>query len=202
MAGSAGSDLWDLPAPFTQIGPITKTVTDGAIVLSAIAGHDEQDATSVNVSEQNYTDNLTADLKGLKIGVPQEYFVEGMQQDVKDNIITAIKRIQELGAEIDWNVTLPHTKYALAAYYIIAPSEASANLARYDGFKYGFSYGGSNMWEALEKTKQTGFGAEVKPRIMLGTYAPSSGHYGAHYLQAQKVRTLIRRGGERALWGK
>jgi aspartyl-tRNA(Asn)/glutamyl-tRNA(Gln) amidotransferase subunit A len=176
-----------------QIGPITKTVTDSAIVLSAIAGHDDQDATSVNISEQNYTDNLTADLNGFKIGVPQEYFVEGMQQQVKDNILTAIKRMQELGAEIDWNVTLPHTKYALAAYYIIAPSEASANLARYDGFKYGFSYGGSNMWEAMEKTKQYGFGAEVKRRIMLGTYALSSGYYDAYYLKALKIRTLIQR---------
>jgi aspartyl-tRNA(Asn)/glutamyl-tRNA(Gln) amidotransferase subunit A len=129
----------------------------------------------------------------MRIGIPKEYFVEGMQKEVADAIRASITRLEEQGAIIDWNVTLPHTSYALAVYYIIAPSEASANLARYDGVKYGYSYKDTdNMWEAMEKTREFGFGPEVKRRIMLGTYALSSGYYDAYYLKAQKVRTLIR----------
>jgi len=142
----------------------------------------------------DYTQSLVRDLKGLRLGVPQEYFVAGMQPGVKDAMDAALAKLEQLGAEIDRNVSLPHTPYALAVYYIIAPSEASANLARYDGVKYGFSAKeAASMWDGLEKTKQFGFGAEVKRRIMLGTYALSSGYYDAHYLKAQKVRTLIRR---------
>ncbi len=176
-----------------QIGPLTHDVTDCALVMNAISGHDDRDSTSVPYPVPDYTRCLTSDLKGLKLGIPKEYLVKGMQKSVADAITEAIKKLEELGTEIDWEVSLPHTPYSLAAYYIIAPSEASANLARYDGVKYGFSYQDtSSMWDALEKTRQFGFGAEVKRRIMLGTYALSAGYYDAYYLKAQKVRTLIR----------
>ncbi len=176
-----------------QIGPLTQDVTDCALVLNAIAGYDTRDSTSVPYPTPDYTQCLTADLNGLHIGVPREYFVEGMQAEVGTAIRAAINKLEELGARVEWEVSLAHTPYALAAYYIIAPSEASANLARYDGVKYGFSYqDADSMWEALEKTRQYGFGAEVKRRIMLGTYALSAGYYDAWYLKAQKVRTLIR----------
>jgi len=175
-----------------QIGPITKNVADCALVLNTIAGHDPQDSTSAPNPVPDYTKSLKPDIKKLRIGVPREYFVEGMQKEVRASLETAVNKLKELGAIVDWNVSLPLTKYALAVYYIIAPSEASANLARYDGVKYGFSYlDTTNMWEAMEKTKQFGFGAEVKRRIMLGTYALSAGYYDAYYLKAQKVRTLI-----------
>ena len=177
-----------------QIGPLTKDVADCAIVLNAIAGFDNRDSTSVPEPTPDYTQYLTADLSGLVIGVPKEYFVQGMQKEVETAMQAAINRLEELGAKVDWEVSLPSTPYALAAYYIIAPSEASANLARYDGVKYGFSYTDTDsMWEALEKTRQFGFGDEVKRRIMLGTHALSAGYYDAWYLKAQKVRTLIRR---------
>jgi len=176
-----------------QIGPLTKDVADCAIVLNAIAGYDSRDSTSVPEPTPDYTQCLTTDLNGLSIGIPKEYFVEGMQAEVKAAMRAAINKLEELGARVEWEVSLPHTPYALAAYYIIAPSEASANLARYDGVKYGFSYSDTDsMWEALEKTRQYGFGDEVKRRIMLGTYALSAGYYDAWYLKAQKVRTLIR----------
>jgi aspartyl-tRNA(Asn)/glutamyl-tRNA(Gln) amidotransferase subunit A len=177
-----------------QIGPLTKDVTDCAIVLNVIAGYDNRDSTSVPQAVPDYTKCLKADLKGLAIGVPKEYLVAGMQAEVETSMRAAINKLKELGAKVDWEVSLPHTPHALAVYYIIAPSEASANLARYDGVKYGFSYQKTeNMWEALEKTRQLGFGDEVKRRIMLGTYALSAGYYDAYYLKAQKVRTLIRR---------
>jgi aspartyl-tRNA(Asn)/glutamyl-tRNA(Gln) amidotransferase subunit A len=176
-----------------QIGPLTKDVTDCAIVLNAIAGYDSRDSTSVPYPVPDYTQCLTTDLNGLAIGVPKEYFVPGMQAEVETALRAAINKLEQLGAKVEWEVSLPHTGYALAAYYIIAPSEASANLARYDGVKYGFSYQDTDsMWEALEKTRQFGFGDEVKRRIMLGTYALSAGYYDAYYLKAQKVRTLIR----------
>jgi len=176
-----------------QIGPVTKNVADSALVLNIIAGHDLRDSTSVPNPVPDYTGSLIPDLKGMRLGIPREYFVEGMQKEVRTSIETAIKKLEELGAQVDWDASLPMTKYALAVYYIIAPSEASANLARYDGVKYGFSFqDADNMWEAMEKTKQLGFGAEVKRRIMLGNYALSAGYYDAYYLKAQKVRTLIR----------
>ena len=177
-----------------QIGPLTKDALDCALVMNVISGHDKNDSTSAMEAVPDYTKGLTKDLKGMKIGIPKEYFVTGMQPEVDSAIKEAIRQLEELGAKIDWNVSLPQTPHALAVYYIIAPSEASANLARYDGSKYGFSYlSTDNMWEGMEKTKQFGFGAEVKRRIMLGTYALSSGYYDAYYLKAQKVRTLIRR---------
>ncbi len=176
-----------------QIGPLTQDVTDCALVLNTIAGYDTRDSTSVPYPTPDYTRCLTTDLNGLNIGVPREYFVEGMQGEVETAMRAAINKLEELGARIEWEVSLPHTPYALAAYYIIAPSEASANLARYDGVKYGFSYqDADSMWEALAKTRQYGFGDEVKRRIMLGTYALSAGYYDAWYLKAQRVRTLIR----------
>ncbi len=176
-----------------QIGPITKDVTDCALVMNTIAGHDPLDSTSLPYPVPDYTNSLIPHLKNLRIGIPKEYFIEGIQEEVRATLKSAINKLKELGAEID-EVSLPYTKYALAVYYILAPSEASANLARYDGVKYGFSYQGTNnMWEAMEKTKQFGFGPEVKRRIMLGTYALSAGYYDAYYLKAQKVRTLIRR---------
>jgi len=182
-----------------QIGPLTKDVTDCAIVLNAIAGYDNKDSTSVPYPTPDYTQCLTTDLNGLTIGVPKEYFVEGMQAEVEVAMRAAISKLEQLGVRVEREVSLPHTRYALAAYYIIAPSEASANLARYDGVKYGFSYQDvDSMWEAMEKTRQFGFGDEVKRRIMLGTYALSAGYYDAYYLKAQKVRTLIRQEFDRA----
>jgi aspartyl-tRNA(Asn)/glutamyl-tRNA(Gln) amidotransferase subunit A len=177
-----------------QIGPLTKDVTDCALVLNAIAGFDNRDSTSVPQPVPDHTKALSKDLKGLKLGVPKEYFVKGMQAEVEKALEEAVKKLEELGAEVDLEATLPSTPHALAVYYIIAPSEASANLARYDGVKYGYSYQkADSMWDAMEKTRQYGFGEEVKRRIMLGTYALSAGYYDAYYLKAQKVRTLIRR---------
>jgi aspartyl-tRNA(Asn)/glutamyl-tRNA(Gln) amidotransferase subunit A len=161
--------------------------------MNAIAAHDPRDSTSVPCPTPDYTRSLISKIKGLRLGIPKEYFVEGMEEGVKQVIQTAISRLEEIGATVE-EVSLPSMKYGLSAYYIIAPSEASANLARYDGVKYGFSVqDAENMWDALEKTRQYGFGIEVKRRIMLGTYALSAGYYDAYYLKAQKVRTLIRR---------
>jgi len=176
-----------------QIGPLTKDVTDCALVMKAIAGHDPKDSTTVQYPVPDYTQHLIPDLKGLRVGIPEDYYVAGMQTEVRTALEVAIRKLEELGAKVDWEASLPHTKYALAAYYILAPSEASANLARYDGVKYGFSApNASSIIEATEKTRQLGFGIEVKRRIMLGTYALSAGYYEAYYLKAQKVRTLIR----------
>jgi len=176
-----------------QIGPLTKDVTDCTLVMNTIAGHDPKDSTTVQYPVPDYTQHLIPDLKGLRVGIPEDYYVEGMQTEVRTALEVAIRKLEELGAKVDWEASLPHTKYALAAYYILAPSEASANLARYDGVKYGFSApNASSVIEATEKTRQFGFGVEVKRRIMLGTYALSAGYYEAYYLKAQKVRTLIR----------
>ncbi len=184
-----------------QIGPITKDVTDCALVLNAIAEYDPKDSTSLRVETPDYTRALGKDLKGLRIGVPSEYFVDGMEPGVEDATRKSIEMLSRLGAEVV-EMSLPHTTYALAVYYILAPSECSANLARYDGVKYGFSdRDADTMWGALERTRGQGFGPEVKRRIMLGTYALSSGYYDAFYLKAQRVRTIIRREFERAFEG-
>ena len=176
-----------------QIGPVGRSVQDCALVLNAIAGHDPRDATSVAREPQDYTATLGQDIKGLRLGVPKEYFVDGMEPGTRKVIDEALAKLESLGATIK-PVSLPTTRYALACYYIIAPSECSANLARYDGVKYGYSYQETNdMWEALEKTREYGFGPEVTRRVMLGTYALSSGYYDAYYLKAQQARTLIRR---------
>ena len=175
-----------------QIGPLTKDVRDAALVLQAIAGHDPRDSTSLPRAVPNFEEALEQGIKGLKIGAPKEYF-DVVDKEVGQVLHRAIDKLAELGAEIDFDVSLPSTPYALAVYYILAPSEASTNLARYDGVKYGFSVqDASSMWDAMEKTRQQGFGPEVKRRIMLGAYALSAGYYDAYYLKASKVRTLIR----------
>ena len=175
-----------------QIGPIAKDVTDAAIALNAIAGNDANDSTSIRFDVPDYTQALGEDLRGLRIGVPAEYFIDGLEAGVERAVHNAIDTLRGLGAAVE-ETSLPSTPHALAVYYIIAPSEASANLARYDGVKYGYSeQDADGVWDALEKTRQNGFGAEVKRRIMLGTYALSAGYYDAYYLQAQRVRSLIR----------
>jgi len=176
-----------------QIGPLTKDVTDCALVMNAIAGHDPRDSTSLSFQVPDYTRALVPDLKGVRVGVPREYFAQGIEPEVEALVRAAIERLRELGAEVG-EVSLPHTGYGLASYYIIAPAECSANLARYDGVKYGYSAeDAESMWDGYFKTRARGFGTEVKRRIMLGTYALSSGYYDAYYLKAQKVRTLIKR---------
>jgi len=177
-----------------QIGPLTKDVRDCALLLNAIAGHDARDATSAPLDAPDFTEALTGDIKGMRIGVAAEYVPDDLDPAVRGVAEAAAKRLEELGASVEWGVSLPSTEHALACYYIIAPSEASANLARYDGVKYGYAYqNGDGMWDNMEKTRQHGFGDEVKRRIMLGTYALSAGYYDAYYLKALKVRTLIRR---------
>jgi aspartyl-tRNA(Asn)/glutamyl-tRNA(Gln) amidotransferase subunit A len=174
-----------------QIGPFARTVEDAALLLEAIAGHDPLDSTSAPLPVPNYREGLKTDLKGTKIGIAQEYSVDGMEPGVESAVAAAIKQLEELGAELV-PVTLPHTKYALPTYYITAPAEASSNLARFDGVKYGLSVEANSLREMYERTRGEGFGPEVKRRIMLGTYALSSGYYDAYYVKAQKVRTLIK----------
>ncbi len=181
-----------------QIGPFSHDARDAALLLQAIAGSDSNDSTSSPTPVPDYTSALTGSIKGMKLGVPQEYWVEGTQPEVVSIVRNNIEKLRDMGAEIV-DVSLPHTRYGVAAYYIIAPAEASANLARYDGVKYGYSYRDTDdMWEAMEKTRQYGFGPEVKRRIMLGTYALSSGYYDAYYKRAEKVRSLITQDFERA----
>jgi aspartyl-tRNA(Asn)/glutamyl-tRNA(Gln) amidotransferase subunit A len=177
-----------------QIGPFTRSVRDAALVLNAICGHDSRDSTSAPLDVPDFTASLSPDLNGLRVGVPREYLTSDLAPAVRDAFLKAVDQVNALGAEVDFDLSLPSTSAALAVYYVLAPSEASANLARYDGVKYGFSYQeGATMWENYERTRQFGFGDEVKRRIMLGTYALSAGYYDAYYLKAQKVRTLIRR---------
>ncbi len=176
-----------------QIGPFTRTVEDAAIMLDAIAGQDPKDATSAPVAPPDATAAVAGatDLRGVRVGVAREYSVDGMERGVSDAVDAAIAQLAALGAEIV-EISLPHTEYALATYYITAPSEASANLARYDGVRFGYHADGATLRETYEKTRGEGFGPEVKRRIMLGTYALSSGYYDAYYVKAQKVRTLVK----------
>jgi len=176
-----------------QIGPITKNVEDAQILFNAIAGKDEKDSTSIDFKIQN----LKSQIQNLRIGVPKEYFIEGIDKDVKKVVEGAIKKIEKLGAKIE-QISLAHTKYAIPTYYLIATSEASANLARFDGIKYGLSKAENRLIDVYLKTKSQGFGKEVKRRIMLGTYALSAGYYDAFYLKAQKVRTLIKQDFDKA----
>ncbi|WP_322819400.1 Asp-tRNA(Asn)/Glu-tRNA(Gln) amidotransferase subunit GatA [Tepidiforma sp.] len=177
-----------------QVGPIGRDVEDVATMLDCIGGHDPRDSTTNPEPMPDLRHYLGRDIRGMRIGVPKEYFVSGMEPGVAARIEEALAVLASLGAEIDREVSLPSTEHALAVYYIIAPSEASANLARYDGVKYGFSdRSAPSMWENMEQTRAKGFGNEVKRRIMLGTYALSAGYYDAYYLKAQKVRTLISR---------
>ncbi len=174
-----------------QIGPLTKTVSDNATVLNAIAGHDPKDSTSIPFIKPNYTQFLENNVKGLRIGVPREFFGEGLDPAVEKIILQAIQIYEKMGAIIE-ECSLPHMEYAMPTYYIIAPAECSSNLARYDGVSYGYRAEAEDMIEMYKKTRAEGFGQEVKRRIMLGTYALSSGYYDAYYLKAQKVRTLIK----------
>lgn len=181
-----------------QIGPITKDVTDAAIVLNTICGKDQMDSTSLDVPVPDFTKSLVQDVKGLKIGLPKEYFGEGIDAKVKDQIKLAIKKYEELGAEIV-EVSLPHTEYAVITYYIIAPAEASANLSRFDGVRYGHrNMEAVSCPEMTTLTRTEGFGPEVRRRIMLGNYVLSTGYYDAYYKKAMQVRTLIRRDFEEA----
>ena len=174
-----------------QIGPFTRDVRDAAIVTRVLAGHDPLDSTSVQGPVPDYTAELTGNIKGLRLGLPKEYFVGGMDKEVGAAVQAAVKQLQSLGAEVQ-EISLPHTDYAVATYYIVATAEASANLARFDGIRYGMRVEGADPNELYTKTRGAGFGAEVKRRIILGTYVLSSGYYDAFYLRAQKVRTLIR----------
>jgi len=175
-----------------QIGPITKDVIDCALTMKVISGHDNKDSTSANLEVPDYIKSCQEGIKDLKIGVPQEYFIEGIDLEVKNSIDKALKLFEKLGAKIE-EVSLPHTEYSLPTYYLIATAEASSNLARYDGVQYGYRVEDyENLSSMYNRTRSEGFGSEVKRRIMLGTYALSSGYYDAYYLKAQKVRTLIK----------
>ena len=180
-----------------QIGPITKDVRDSAILMNAISGHDPLDSTAAPVHLPDFTAVLGKDIKGMRLGIPNEYFIEGMDEEVELSVKEAIKKLESLGA-IPVEVSLPHTGFAVATYYVLATSEASSNLARYDGVKYGFRAEGKDLMDMYMNTRAQGFGAEVKRRIMLGTYALSSGYYEAYYKKAQQVRTLIKRDFEEA----
>jgi aspartyl-tRNA(Asn)/glutamyl-tRNA(Gln) amidotransferase subunit A len=175
-----------------QIGPITKDVRDAAILMNAIAGPDPFDSTALDEPVPDYTATLENGVKGLKVGLPKEYFIEGLDPEVESKVRKAVEELGRLGAEVI-EISLPHTEFALSTYYIIAPAEASANLARFDGVRYGFrAKGSNNLLDHYGTTREEGFGPEVKRRIILGTYVLSSGYYDAYYLRAQKVRTLIR----------
>ncbi|TYS67882.1 Asp-tRNA(Asn)/Glu-tRNA(Gln) amidotransferase subunit GatA [Sutcliffiella horikoshii] len=175
-----------------QIGPITRTVEDNAYLLQAISGLDPMDSTSANADVPDFLSSLTGDIKGLKIGVPKEYLAEGVSEKVSQSVKDALKVLEGLGATWE-EVSLPHSQYALATYYLLSSSEASANLARFDGVRYGYrTDNAKNLIDMYKQTRSEGFGPEVKRRIMLGTYALSAGHYDAYYVKAQKVRTLIK----------
>jgi len=180
-----------------QVGVLTRDVTDAAILLNVIAGHDPLDSTSLDAPVPDATAALTGDIRGMRVGVPREYFIPGMQPEVEAAVRAALEKLADLGAEIV-EVSLPHTDYALPVYYLIAPAEASANLARYDGVRYGLRIVGNSLEDTYKQTRGQGFGPEVKRRIMLGTYALSAGYYDAYYLKAQKVRTLIKGDFDRA----
>jgi aspartyl-tRNA(Asn)/glutamyl-tRNA(Gln) amidotransferase subunit A len=174
-----------------QVGPLARDVGDVAVLLEAIAGHDPADSTASPRPVPSYVAALDGNVQGLRLGLPREYFVEGMQPEVEAAVRTAVDHLAKLGAVIE-PVSLPHTEYAIATYYLIATAEASSNLARYDGVRYGLREARPALGEMYEATRAAGFGAEVKRRIMLGTYALSAGYYDAYYLKAQQVRTLIR----------
>jgi aspartyl-tRNA(Asn)/glutamyl-tRNA(Gln) amidotransferase subunit A len=181
-----------------QIGPLTKDVTDSAILMNIIAGHDPRDSTAAEVPVPDFTSALMKDVKGMRVGIPKEYFIEGMDPEVDRAVREAVRTLEGLGARVT-EVSLPHTGHAIATYYILATSEASSNLARYDGVKYGLrASGAKDLLDLYKKTRSQGFGPEVKRRIMLGTYALSAGYYDAYYKKGQQVRTLIKRDFEEA----
>ena len=174
-----------------QAGPMSKDVKDCSLLLEVISTYDRKDSTSIDFKRNNYSSELTSNIKGKKIGIPSEYRIDGMTKEIEELWSKGIEYAKDCGAEII-DISLPHTNYALATYYIVAPAEASSNLARYDGVKYGFRSIGKNLIDMYEKTRSEGFGDEVKRRIMIGTYVLSSGYYDAYYLKAQKVRKLIK----------
>ncbi len=181
-----------------QIGPFTKDVEDAALVMETIAGYDRRDSTSADVAVPRYRDYLNQDIKGMRIGVPREYFAEGLEETTVSLVKQAIKKFEDLGAIVE-EISMPYTAYALAVYYIIAPAECSSNLARFDGVRYGYrDETAEDIFSMYTKTRAEGFGHEVKKRIMLGTYALSSGYYDAYYKKAQQVRTLIKQDFDRA----
>ena len=183
---------------FDQIGPMTKTAEDAALLMNVIGGHDPMDSTSANVSLPDFTADLSKDVKGLKIGIPKEYFGKGLDANVEKAVQEAIKTLESMGMQTV-EVSLPHTEYAVATYYILACAEASANLSRYDGVKYGYrSEHADNLMDMYTNTREEGFGEEVKRRILLGTFVLSSGYYDAYYLKGQKARTLIKQDFEEA----
>jgi aspartyl-tRNA(Asn)/glutamyl-tRNA(Gln) amidotransferase subunit A len=173
-----------------QIGTLSKTVEDAALIMNVISGKDKMDSTSADVKVPNFLDSLRADLKGLKAGIPKEYFVKGLSPEVKSAVLEAIETLKRMGVETR-EISLPHTKYAISTYYLIAPAEASSNLARFDGVQYGLRLDADNIKDMYKKTRAEGFGQEAKRRIILGTYALSSGYYEAYYLKALKVRAVI-----------
>jgi aspartyl-tRNA(Asn)/glutamyl-tRNA(Gln) amidotransferase subunit A len=176
-----------------QAGPFTRTVEDTALMLNVIAGGDPRDSTSVRIPVPDYTKHIKDEIKGIKIGVPKEYFIKGIDVEIEESVKVAISLIEDLGGSIE-EISLPHTEYAVSVYYILAPSEASSNLARYDGVRYGFRVSNADsIRDMYMRTRAQGFGSEVKRRIMIGTYALSAGYYDAYYLKAQRVRTLIKR---------
>jgi len=181
-----------------QIGPLTKDVTDCALLLQVISGKDNKDSTSIDRPVPKYLEYLIPDLQGIKVGLPKEYFVTGIEKEVKESVLQAAKVLEDLGAKVE-ETSLPHTEYAVATYYLIATAEASSNLARYDGVKYGYrTKEKTNMIDMYKKTRKEGFGDEVKRRIMLGTYVLSKGYYENYYGKALRVRTLIKRDFEKA----
>ena len=175
-----------------RIGPLAANVADTAAIMSVIAGHDENDATSAAVPSPDYTMEIEQSIQGLRVGVPEEYFGDGIDSQVKEKVLAGIALLEKLGCR-RVSLKMPHTEYAIATYYIIATAEASSNLARYDGVRYGLRVPGATLIDMYRNTRERGFGAEVKRRLMLGTYALSSGYYDAYYLHAQKVRALIAR---------
>ncbi|KPK74911.1 MAG: glutamyl-tRNA amidotransferase, partial [candidate division Zixibacteria bacterium SM23_73] len=181
-----------------QIGPIAKDIRDCAMLLSVIAGHDSKDSTSLDVEEQDYTRFLNGEMKGIKIGIPKEYFGNGLDSEVKQAVENGIKLLEKQDMMVQ-NISFPHTDKAIATYYVLCTAEASSNLARYDGAKYGYrAKGDYELSEMYQKTRSEGFGAEVKRRIILGTYVLSAGYYDAYYAKAQKVRTIIKQDFDKA----
>lgn len=191
--------LMAFASSFDQIGPLAKSVEDVALAISVMAGHDDYDATSSKKEVEDYTKYLNKDIKGMKIGLPKEYFIEGLNQKIKKVVDEAVKKYEELGAEIV-EISLPHTKYGVPTYYVLAPAEASSNLARFDGIRYGYRYEEyKNLEELYVKSRSLGFGEEVQKRIMIGTYVLSAGFYDAYFKKAQKVRRLIKEDFDKAL---
>jgi len=183
--------VMSMASSLDTIGPITKNVEDAAIILKEIAGRDRKDSTTPDIKVDDYPKEILKNIKGLKIGLPKEYFIDGMDKEVKEVVMQAVKKMEELGAKII-DISLPYTNKAVAAYYIICPSEVSSNMSRYDGVRYGFSAEADNLLENYLQSRAQGFGAEVKRRIMIGTYCLSAGYYDAYYKKAMQVRTLVR----------